>query len=98
MSTGQQLQNPLQLLGQYSDEEFDEEPKEGLNLAIVESSSPNDEVINGLFTTFVCLSCEGLLFGSSHECTNLSDSMMLLIYLTVYKLSQMLLVCSLGLG
>ncbi|GMY30859.1 Formin-binding protein 4 [Fagus crenata] len=47
-SSGQQLQNPLQLLGQYSDEEFDEEPKEGLNLAIVESSSPNDEVKHSL--------------------------------------------------
>ncbi|KAF3945158.1 hypothetical protein CMV_028444 [Castanea mollissima] len=57
-SSGQQPPNPLQLLGQYSDEEFDEEPNKGLNhdeepskglnYASVESSSPNDEVKHSL--------------------------------------------------
>ncbi|XP_030929359.1 uncharacterized protein LOC115955387 isoform X2 [Quercus lobata] len=57
-SIGQQPPNPLQLLGQYSDEEFDEEPNKGLNhdeepskglnLARVESSSPTDEVKHSL--------------------------------------------------
>lgn len=59
MSSGQQPQNPLLLLGQYSDDELDEESNKEHNHATVESSSPKDEVINGLFSTFVHSGCEG---------------------------------------
>jgi hypothetical protein len=47
------------LLGQYSDDELDEEPNKELNHATVESSSPNDEVINGLFLYLFHSGCEG---------------------------------------
>ncbi|KAG6634788.1 hypothetical protein CIPAW_12G140800 [Carya illinoinensis] len=43
---GQQPQNPLLLLGQYSDDEFDEESNQGLNHAVAETFSSNEEVIN----------------------------------------------------
>lgn len=59
MSSGQQPQNPLLLLGQYSDDELDEDSNKELNQGTIESSSPNDEVINGLFGTFVHSGCEG---------------------------------------
>ncbi|XP_042951971.1 uncharacterized protein LOC122289100 isoform X1 [Carya illinoinensis] len=43
-SSGQQPQNPLLLLGQYSDDEFDEESNQGLNHAVAETFSSNEEV------------------------------------------------------
>lgn len=44
MSSGQQPQNPLLLLGQYSDDEVDEGLSKGPNDAKVGSPMPNEEV------------------------------------------------------
>lgn len=47
MRAGQQPQNPLLLLGQYSDDELDDDSNQVLSNAAVGNSSPenNDEVI-----------------------------------------------------
>lgn len=55
MSAGQQPENPLLLLGQYSDEELDDGSNKTLSDATAENSSPqnNDEVIKLNFSSFL---------------------------------------------
>lgn len=57
MSAGQRPENPLLLLGQYSDEELDDVSNKAHSDAAVENSSPqnNDEVITMSFTYFIPL-------------------------------------------
>ncbi|KAI4307828.1 hypothetical protein L6164_030967 [Bauhinia variegata] len=47
-SSGQQPQNPLLLLGQYSDEELDEGSSKGINVAKVHSPALNEEAMGSL--------------------------------------------------
>lgn len=49
LSAGQQSDNPLLLLGQYSDDELEDDSAKKLDNAATENSSPGnkDEVING---------------------------------------------------
>ena len=54
MSLGQQPGNPLLLLGQYSDDELEDDLEEKLDNATVENSlvGKNDEVIKGFDQVF----------------------------------------------
>ena len=54
MSLGQQPENPLLLLGQYSDDELEDDLEEKLDNATVENSlvGKNDEVIKGFDQVF----------------------------------------------
>lgn len=56
MRAGQQPQNPLLLLGQYSDDELDDDSNQVLSNAAVGNSSPenNDEVIKGILYFLPC--------------------------------------------
>lgn len=64
LSSGQKPENPLLLLGQYSDDELEDDSEKALDNAAAESSSPGnkDEVINefdylGIIPIHVTLYC-----------------------------------------